>query len=574
MQKLLSVCLALALFTVIAIAPTHAQTPAACSSTPIVAAGDTLAKIAESLLGNPKAYALIIAATNAQAQTDNSFHVIENADKIEVGWKLCVPAASDATASSANTTSSALTDGVWKWTGSQFNDGKTTTPPDPNNYLIQFLADGSVSIKADCNQVGGTYTVTDNQLTITTGPSTLVACPPGSLDQEYLRQLSNTSSYFIKDGNLILEFKFDSGSMVFAPSAPGGLAGTKWEVVSYNNGKQAVVSLVEDTSITLNFGKDGRVSGNASCNNYFGKYDVSGDILHVGALGTTFKLCHKPDGVMAQEQQYLTALQSADQFEIAGNTLTIRDHSGAMQVVATMVEPASLAGTAWDVTGYNNGKQAVVSVLLGTEITLNFGEDNQVSGSAGCNNYSGSFESTDTTVTVGALAATQRACVAPEGINEQEAQYLAALQNSATYEIAGDMLTIRDNSGAMQVTAAKREPVTLTGADWNVTNYNNGKEAVVGLAADTKITLNFGTDGMVSGNSGCNTYSGGYTNTETTLQVEPLASTRMFCEKPAGVMDQEALYLLALQNAATYEISGNTLTIRDASGAMQVVAQR
>ena len=38
----------------------------------------------------------------------------------------------------------------------------------------------------------------------------------------------------------------------------------------------------------------------------------------------------------------------------------------------------------------------------------------------------------------------------------------------------------------------------------------------------------------------------------------------MFCDKPAGVMDQEQQYLAALQNAATYEISGSNLTIRDA----------
>ena len=48
----------------------------------------------------------------------------------------------------------------------------------------------------------------------------------------------------------------------------------------------------------------------------------------------------------------------------------------------------------------------------------------------------------------------------------------------------------------------------------------------------------------------------------------------MMCISPEGVMEQEAKYLAALQNAATYSIEGNTLTIRDAGGAMQVVATR
>lgn len=573
MKKIFGIALVAAFVLLTGLNSTRAfaQTALTCASVETVAAGDTLSKYAAAAYGDAKMYKPIVDATNANSESDKSFHFIDNPNIIEIGWKICVPA-KDAASAESQAHETELTGTVWKWTGTLLNDGTRTTPDDPNKYLLTFLANGNVAIKADCNNVAGTYTTDANTLTITPGPSTLVACPPGSLEQEYLRQLGIVSSYFFKDGNLILEFKFDSGSMTFAPSAPGGLAGTKWDVVNYNNGKQAVVSLIADTSITLNFGDNGRVSGSAGCNNYTGAYDTGGDILHVGALATTFKLCHKPDGIMAQEQQYLTALQSAQTYEIAGDTLTIRDNSGAMQVVAKMVAPASLAGTAWDVTGYNNGKQALVSLIIGTEITLNFGTDNRVSGSAGCNNYTGGFESTDTTLKVGALASTQRACIAPEGINEQEAQYLAALQNSATYEIAGDTLTIRDSSGAMQVTATKRAPTTLVGIAWNVTNYNNGKEAVVGLIADTKITLNFGADGIVSGNSGCNTYSGGYTSTDTTLKVEPLASTRMFCESPAGVMDQEALYQTALQNAATYDISGNTLTIRDADGAMQVVA--
>jgi heat shock protein HslJ len=76
----------------------------------------------------------------------------------------------------------------------------------------------------------------------------------------------------------------------------------------------------------------------------------------------------------------------------------------------------------------------------------------------------------------------------------------------------------------------------------------------------------------VSGNSGCNNYSGGYKTTGDQLKVGPLAGTQMFCDQPAGVMDQEQQYLAALQNAATFQIDGGTLTIRDANSAMQVVA--
>jgi hypothetical protein len=48
--------------------------------------------------------------------------------------------------------------------------------------------------------------------------------------------------------------------------------------------------------------------------------------------------------------------------------LTLKDQAGAA-VARFVAEPQGLAGTSWDVTGYNNGRQAVVSLLAGTAIT-------------------------------------------------------------------------------------------------------------------------------------------------------------------------------------------------------------
>jgi heat shock protein HslJ len=223
---------------------------------------------------------------------------------------------------------------AWKWTGTLMNDGSRTVVQDPNRYLVTFLDGERLAIRADCNRVLGTYTTKGNQLTITPGPSTLAACPPDSLSTVFLEQLRNVRSYFFKGASLVLEIKFDSGSMTFIASGTG-LAGTSWNVVNYNNGKQAVVTLLAKSEIYLNFGTDARVSGNAGCNQYTGGYQSSGDRLTVSTLATTFKLCHTPVGVMKQEAQYLAALSKAARFEIAGDTLTIRDAAGAMQVIAS-----------------------------------------------------------------------------------------------------------------------------------------------------------------------------------------------------------------------------------------------
>lgn len=236
-----------------------------------------------------------------------------------------------------------LTGTAWKWTGTLMNDGSRTPVQEPNRYLLTFLDGGKLAIQADCNRVLGAYTTEDNRITITPGPTTLAACPPNSLSDQFVKQLTNVGSYFFRDGNLVLEIKFDSGSMTLVASA-AELAGTSWKVINYNNGKEAVVTLLAESEISLHFGTDGRVSGNAGCNQYTGGYQSSSGQLTVSTLATTFKLCPTPDGAMEQEAQYLAALSSAATFEIAGDTLTIRDAAGAMQVIARAQETVGTAG--------------------------------------------------------------------------------------------------------------------------------------------------------------------------------------------------------------------------------------
>jgi heat shock protein HslJ len=76
----------------------------------------------------------------------------------------------------------------------------TTTKPasqgvvpaaDQDRYVITFNEDGSTEIQADCNRIRGDYeTTADGGLTITLGPSTLVACPEGSLGPQFADSLA------------------------------------------------------------------------------------------------------------------------------------------------------------------------------------------------------------------------------------------------------------------------------------------------------------------------------------------------------------------------------------------------
>jgi len=88
---------------------------------------------------------------------------------------------------------------------------------DRNKYTIAFAADGTFDSTADCNNVRGTYTATSSGgLTITPGPSTIVACPDGSLSDLFVLGLSNAASYRVASGTLTITLN-DGGSMAFEP---------------------------------------------------------------------------------------------------------------------------------------------------------------------------------------------------------------------------------------------------------------------------------------------------------------------------------------------------------------------
>jgi ABC-type amino acid transport substrate-binding protein/heat shock protein HslJ len=96
-----------------------------------------------------------------------------------------------------------------------------------------------------------------------------------------------------------------------------------------------------------------------------------------------------------------------------------------------------LLGTSWLLLYYNNGQGGLVSPLAGTTVSLSFMSDTALSGSSGCNNYQSSYNVSGTQISIGGIVGGQVFCGSPEGIMEQEQQYLGLLANAATYQLNG-----------------------------------------------------------------------------------------------------------------------------------------
>jgi heat shock protein HslJ len=110
----------------------------------------------------------------------------------------------------------AITGAVWKWQQSLYNNDQQAIPADSSNYTIEFMPDGKLHVRADCNRVGGTYASEGNRLTIELTHSTRAMCPPDSLDAAFKKDLGAAAIYFFKDGFLYLDLKYDTGTMKFS----------------------------------------------------------------------------------------------------------------------------------------------------------------------------------------------------------------------------------------------------------------------------------------------------------------------------------------------------------------------
>lgn len=227
------------------------------------------------------------------------------------------------------------------------------------------------------------------------------------------------------------------------------IAGTHWQLTELD-GKP----LVKDSVVTASFADDGVVTGSGGCNRFRAAYTISDNTIKIDeAIGATMMAC--AEDVMAQETAFFATLSTAGTFTMTAEVLTLANADGT-EVAKFAVQSQDLAGTNWKVISYNDGKQAVVSVIEGADANLSFGADGTVSGTGGCNRITGGFSATEGKIKFDdELAMSAMACPEPEGVMEQEAAFVKALGSAATYTIDGNQLELRTAEDAVAVVLAR-----------------------------------------------------------------------------------------------------------------------
>ncbi|MFN8620758.1 MAG: META domain-containing protein [Chloroflexota bacterium] len=328
------------------------------------------------------------------------------------------------------------------------------------------------------------------------------------------------------------------GVLAAGPAVSPAIVGS-WSIIELpaDNGKLGLV----DSGASIAFGPDGTVSGDTGCNTLSATYTVDKRTLDIGPVTSTQVAC--PDETSAAiETGILTALDTAAAWSLtADGWLVLRD---AQDQRTAAFRPVRSPVGRWIVTDVVIG-DAMAPAAPGASLVL--AADGTLGGSTGCNQLGGSWAYDGVTLDLGKGNTTKAACP-DDATAAAETAFLAALADVETWGISAGQLTLYDASG--QPVLVLQDP-GLQGS-WVLDELPILQDPSF-VAAGSGVTAVFTAD-SVSGNSGCNQYSGPYTTSGPSIRIGPLVSTLMMCADPAQGAT-EAAVLKALNEAAQWDIT-------------------
>jgi heat shock protein HslJ len=127
---------------------------------------------------------------------------------------------------SADDAADALANTSWRLVEIQSMDDATGVkrPEDPSLYTMRLNADGSVSMRLNCNSATGNWKAVPAPTDPSSGQfefgplaATSALCPPPSLDEQISGQAQFVRGYLLKDGRLNLSLMADGGIFVWEP---------------------------------------------------------------------------------------------------------------------------------------------------------------------------------------------------------------------------------------------------------------------------------------------------------------------------------------------------------------------
>jgi heat shock protein HslJ len=192
-------------------------------------------------------------------------------------------------------------------------------------------------------------------------------------------------------------------------------------------------------------------------------------------------------------------------------------------------------------------------LLANTLITLKF-RGSEITGSAGCNSYGAEYTTQSrNSFAIRSTWRTVEGCIEPEGVMQQEEQYIRTLGDVTSYRVGSEGLVFSDGQGKVllqyeRMSEFKVNPVDLVGKTWQLTS-------ATGLDGERLSAFTIRFDGTtLSGTTICREYAGNYQAADDSLDVTFLQMTTDFdCDEIDGAT--EGGYTTLLENVEQYNIS-------------------
>lgn len=196
---------------------------------------------------------------------------------------------------------------------------------------------------------------------------------------------------------------------------------------------------------TLIFLAGDGVSGSTGCNRLNGKLVRAGaDITRFSPLALTKMACAGPAGAL--ERQMLAAMRTTNQISKFGGEVRLLSANGRvlarLQTISARPETGlSLYGKSWTLVSLNG--QALDSQSLRPQVTF---ESNRISGSTGCNQFSGLHQRSAGKSRFMNMMQTERGCLAAVGDPMAvEAAFMASLGRVDQISFTGNQLILKSS---------------------------------------------------------------------------------------------------------------------------------
>ncbi len=225
----------------------------------------------------------------------------------------------------------------------------------------------------------------------------------------------------------------------------------------------------------------------------------------------------------------------------------------------------------WTLISLDDGETTVITEdsslqqIITLSVTQNTETEFSVSGFSGVNHFNGTVTIEKNTMTVEPLAVTMM--MGADEAQKTEDSFLKVFN-------AGGKLTVKEIDGKTILSVKNKANGTelqfvqtlLENTAWNLSMYNVGTAVTNVPSSVAGVALAFSADGKVYGSTGVNNIMGSYEFSEDgKITFSALGTTRMAAPNQEA-RDFELRLLELLEQVSTFDISGQTLTLRNANG--------